>query len=130
MNARHLIAILAIVIPGVVLAQDGGKYECTMGDLVRRVEIYSEPGVTVPCEVHYYKDTESPGESEVLWSAQTQAGYCEEKASELVARLEGWGWDCGAGEEVEPEPEVEPDEAVEPEVQDDTDVLSPGDPEG
>ena len=97
------------------------------GDLVRRVEIYTEPGKTVPCEVHYFKDTEAPGESEVLWSAEAQAGFCEQKAAEFVAKLQGWGWECGASEDAAPEPVVEPGEA---DVPDDTDVLSPGDPSG
>ena len=99
---------------------------------MRRVEIYTEPGVTVPCEVHYFKDTEAPGDSEVLWSAQAQEGFCEQKATEFVAKLEGWGWDCGAGDSAAPEaePAAEPEEAAEPEVVDDTEVLSPGDPEG
>jgi hypothetical protein len=112
----------------VALAQDAGKYQCTLGDIVRRVEIYTEPGVSVPCEVHYFKDTEAPGQSEVLWSAQSQAGYCEQKATEFVARLEGWGWDCNASDAAAPA--AEPEEPAESEVEDDTDVLSPGDPSG
>ena len=119
--------LFALTAPTVALSQDAGKYQCTHGDLVRRVEIYTEPGKTVPCEVHYFKDTEAPGESEVLWSAETQAGFCEQKATEFVAKLQGWGWECGASEEAAPEPTVEPGEA---EVPDDTDVLSPGDPSG
>ena len=95
---------------------------------MRRVEIYTEPGVTVPCEVHYFKDTEAPGQSEVLWSAQSQAGYCEQKATEFVARLEGWGWDCNASDAAAPA--AEPEEPAESDVEDDTDVLSPGDPSG
>jgi hypothetical protein len=119
--------LFALTAPTVALSQDAGKYQCTHGDLVRRVEIYTEPGKTVPCEVHYFKDTEAPGESEVLWSAETQAGFCEQKATEFVAKLQGWGWECGASEDAAPEPAVEPGE---PEVPDDTDVLSPGDPSG
>ena len=127
MNIRHTIVLLALATPGLAVAQDAGKYQCTHGDLVRRVEILTEPGLTVPCEVHYYKDTEAPGESQVLWSAQAQEGYCEAKAEEFVARLQGWGWSCGAS--AAPAPEVAPaaDEA-EPPVYDDTDVLSPADP--
>ena len=130
MKGRLIVAVLATAVPEALLAQDSGKYQCTQGDLVRRVEIYSEPGVTVPCEVHYYKDTEAPGESEVLWSAQSEAGFCEQKTEEFVAKLEDWGWDCSTGQTADSEPAVEPAEATEPEVQDDTDVLSPGDPEG
>jgi hypothetical protein len=62
--------------------------------VTRRVEVLSEPGVSVPCEVHYYKDTEMPGEDQVLWSAQNEEGYCEARAAEFVERLEGMGWTC------------------------------------
>lgn len=132
MRFREALLLLALAAPAVSLGQDAGKYQCTHGDLVRRVEIYTEPGVTVPCEVHYFKDTEAPGESEVLWSAQSQEGYCEQKATDFVAQLEGWGWVCGAGDAAAPEPEpaAEPEEAAEPEIVDDTEVLSPGNPEG
>lgn len=129
MNVKHSIALLALIVPGIAIAQDAGKYQCTHGDLVRRVEILTEPGLTVPCEVHYYKDTEAPGESQVLWSAQTQEGYCVAKAEEFVARLQGWGWSCGIS--AAPAPEAAPEaEEAEPPVYDDTDVLSPGDPTG
>ena len=135
MNIRHSIALLAFVIPGIAIAQDAGTYHCTLGDLVRRVEILTEPGLTVPCEVHYYKDTEAPGESQVLWSAQAQEGYCEAKAEEFVASLQGWGWSCGPNAapapDAAPAPEAAPGaEDAEPPVYDDTDVLSPGDPSG
>ena len=89
------IFLLVTILPGLALAQDNST-QCTYGDMVRRVVIMSEPGVSVPCEVHYYKDTEAPGEDQVLWSASQQQGYCEEQAAGLVAKLEGWGWDCGA----------------------------------
>ena len=93
MRKISLIALLITIIPGFALAQ-GASTQCTYGDMVRRVVIMSEPGVSVPCEVHYYKDSEAPGEDQVLWSAGQQAGYCEEKAAGLVAKLEGWGWNC------------------------------------
>jgi hypothetical protein len=93
MRKISLITLLITIVPGFVLAQ-GASTECSYGDMVRRVVIMSEPGVSVPCEVHYYKDTEAPGEDQVLWSAGQQAGYCEEKAAGLVADLEGWGWNC------------------------------------
>lgn len=141
MKGKLLITLIALAAPALVLAQDTGKYQCTHGDLVRRVEIFTEPGVTVPCEVHYYKDTEAPGETQVLWSAQSEAGYCQSQAQAFVAKLEGWGWSCGAGAESAQAPEMapsapEPEAAPEPEteeeapVRDDTDVLSPGDPSG
>ena len=111
MRIKSLLTIIVSIIPGVVLAQ-GAETQCTYGDMTRRVVILSEPGVSVPCEVHYYKDTEAPGEDQVLWSANSQEGYCEEKAAGLVSKLEGWGWDCGAS--AAPAAPAEPEEAPEP----------------
>jgi hypothetical protein len=140
MKCRYIFALLTMAVPCLALAQGDGKYQCSYGELQRRVEILTEPGVTVPCEVHYYKDTEAPGETQVLWSASAQEGYCESKTEEFIANLEGWGWDCGRAAAPEsaaaPEPTAEPAPAAAPEapaepeaeVQDDTNVLSPGDP--
>jgi hypothetical protein len=140
MNGKHAIALLAAAIPGLALAQGTESYQCSLGDLTRRVEIFTEPGRTVPCEVHYYKDSEAPGETQVLWSAQNEAGYCQRKADEFVAKLEGMGWDCGAAamaEPSEPAEPAEPEAAPAPETppqpetptkpSDDTDVLMPAD---
>jgi len=124
MRTTFLMAALILAAPGLAVAQDAGKYKCTYGDMVRRVEILTEPGVPVPCEVHYYKDTEAPGDKQVLWSAQAQIGYCEEKTQAFVAKLESWGWDCGQAAEAEGETPAE--EPAEEEVRDDTDVLAPG----
>lgn len=132
MISKYAIALLVASVPCLAIAQESGSYQCSFGDLQRRLEILTEPGVTVPCEVHYYKDTEAPGEKQVLWSAGSQEGYCESKTEEFVAKLEGWGWDCGRGEDTMPAPEVEAEPAEdaeeEPPVYDDTDVLSPGTP--
>jgi len=128
-----LVAVLiALAVPSLALAQDAGKYRCTQGDMVRRVEILTEPGVVVPCEVHYYRDTEAPGQQQVLWTAQNQAGYCEAKVDGFLAMLEGYGWDCGRGDsdEAEAMPAPTPEAPAEEEIRDDTDVLSPGSPEG
>jgi hypothetical protein len=123
---RHtiLMSLLFLVFPGLALAQ-GAETTCTSGDMVRRIVIMTEPGVSVPCEVHYFKDTEAPGEDQVLWSAKQQAGYCEEKAAELVARLESSGWDCGAAA---PPPPAEPAEAPDA-PSDTTGDLAPAAPE-
>ena len=104
MIRKLLITLIVTLIPLAAMAQDVGKYQCTYGDMQRRVEIAHEPGVEVPCSVHYYKDTEMPGEQQILWSAQNDPTYCQAKANELVAKLRGWGWDCGAsvdGESIE-----------------------------
>ena len=103
MKTLTYVLCAGLTLSSLALAQDNTRYQCSYGELVRRVEIYTEPGVTVPCEVHYFKDTEAPGESEVLWSAQSQAGYCEQKTEEFIVKLQEWGWTCGAGEAT-PEP--------------------------
>lgn len=99
MRERTVIALLATMLPVIAAAQDSGKYQCSYGEMVRRVEVAHEPGVEVPCSVHYYKDTEMPDEQQVLWSADNDGAYCRHKALELVAKLEGWGWDCGRDSE-------------------------------
>lgn len=105
---KHLsvFVLMATLLPAVALAQDSGKYQCTFGDMQRRVEIVTEPGVEVPCSVHYFKDTEAPGEQQVLWSAENDGSYCRTKAMEFVAKLEGWGWDCGGEAEAAIEEET------------------------
>lgn len=113
--------ILAVALPGLGFAQDASKYQCSHGDLQRRVEIVYETGVTVPCEVHYYKDTEAPGERQVLWRALNQQGYCEEKTRDFITKLGSWGWTCAEANGAAPE------EAQEAEGADDTEALAPVD---
>lgn len=99
------IALLLFSPPG--FAQDATGYQCALDEVTRRVEIYYETGTTVPCEVHYFRDTEIPGERQVLWRAQNEEGYCEARAAELVENLRSEGWTCwaagdtGAGEEAD-----------------------------
>lgn len=119
---KMLIMISTVLMSAPVFAQGQTSYQCTMGDMTRRVEIMHETGVTVPCEVHYFKDTEAPGERQVLWRAMNEEGYCESKTTEFIAMLSASGWNCGSGS-VSAEP-VEMNEA-EPEMMDDTDALAP-----
>jgi hypothetical protein len=114
---RNLLAIaIGMIVSTAVLAQAGARYECTMGGLVRRVEIVHEPGRAVPCEVQYVKESEAPGQREVLWNAQNEAGYCEARTREFVARLGSLGWACAESSM--------PSRATEDAAEDDTAVLS------
>lgn len=113
-----LFVVLGVMVAP-VYAQENSEFECTLGELTRRVLIMHEPGVSVPCEVHYYKDTEAPGERQVLWRALNEAGYCEAKTSEFVTMLSGMGWNCAAISGPQPAVEEEPDAG------DDTDALAP-----
>ncbi len=130
MYNKYTLVFLVALVPGFAFGQPGTAYQCSFDDMQRRIEILTEPGVTVPCEVHYFKDSEMPGENQVLWTATTEAGYCESKAEEFVAKLREWGWDCGpvAKPEAAPDaaPEPAPEENAEPEpIIDDTEALEP-----
>jgi hypothetical protein len=60
---------------------------------IREVIIeYPESGA-LPCKVIYNKPTEG-FEKRVLWRADNVEGFCEEKANELVTKLESLGWEC------------------------------------
>jgi hypothetical protein len=113
---KSFIAVVLVWLPAALLAQDSGNYQCSLDEVTRRVEILYETGVRVPCEVHYYKDTEMPGERQVLWRATNEEGYCEAKAAEFVEKLEGMGWTCWTPSD---------SSADEPQEADDTDALAP-----
>ncbi len=97
MKDKILAILLAALLPGLSFAQAPHNYQCSLGELQRRVEILYETGVTVPCEVHYFKDTEAPGETQVLWRALREAGYCERMAERVIGKLQDLGWNCGQG---------------------------------
>ncbi len=129
MKKITLTILAAAALPGLAFAQEQNNYQCSHGDLKRRVEIVYETGVTVPCEVHYYKDTEAPGERQVLWRALNQEGYCEEKTRDFITQLGAWGWSCDQGTAAAPEvaePEAEPAEAE----ANDTEALAPAEETG
>ena len=122
---------LMVMLPCLSIAESPQNYLCTYSDMQRRVEILYETGMTLPCEVHYYKDTEAPGEKQVLWRAMNEANYCESKAQEFIVKLQDLGWSCGQNQEIEtpaqaddtetlapvaePESDAEPEPAAEPE---------------
>lgn len=84
---------IAMAILGVSYSAHADSWNCSHDDLVREVQIEYPEGGSVPCNVIYKKQTEG-FEDQVLWSAENAEGYCEEKARELVAKLESWGWVC------------------------------------
>ncbi|MGI9200771.1 MAG: hypothetical protein ACR2QL_06915 [Woeseiaceae bacterium] len=139
MNNKFLLVSLALLSPGLVFAQAVTSFACSYDGMQRRIVILTEPGVTVPCQVQYYKDTEMPGEVQTLWTADSDASYCESKASEFAAKLESWGWSCAAGEpaaeaesgpkmKMVPAPEPDPKRVPGPDTElavDDTEALEP-----
>ncbi|GAB58260.1 hypothetical protein [Rheinheimera nanhaiensis] len=63
---------------------------CQKGEAVRLIAVVYPQGGELPCEVQYRKE----GNTEVLWRASNEAGYCEQKAAEFAERQRSWGWQC------------------------------------
>ncbi len=73
------------------IAGESYDYVCQKDDQQRVIRVqYAKAGATLPCEVHYIKG----GSDQLLWSAQTQAAYCEEKAAEFAGQQRRNGWHC------------------------------------
>lgn len=84
-------AIALLVIP---FSSQAESWSCRHGNDVREIHIQTEsPSSPVPCNVVYKKLTEGV-EDRVLWNAQNDAGYCEEKAKAFVEKQISWGWTC------------------------------------
>ena len=107
--ARNLMKYVVSVCLLVASAAASASHTCTMDNLTRVVSIvYSTPGQDTPCEVLYEKPTE--GQSMTLWRAENQAGYCEARASEFVAKLGTLGWQCTADQASENTSEPTPEQ--------------------
>jgi len=84
-----VIAMLAIP-----FSSHAESWSCKQGNNVREIHIQSEsPSSTVPCSVVYKKVTEG-AEDQTLWTAENDAGYCEEQAKAFVEKQVSWGWTC------------------------------------
>lgn len=94
MKPAFFISALLSAIPAVFIsaaqAETGDRTLCRYGNQTRIIEVKYPGEGQIPCEVHYSKDSGS----QVLWSAQTEGGYCEQKAAEFVEKQRGWGWTC------------------------------------
>ena len=86
---RYL-AVLSMLSPSGVYAT---SWSCMHDEKIREVIIEYPDGGTLPCKVIYNKPTEG-FEKRVLWQADNMEGFCEEKANEMVSKLESWGWKC------------------------------------
>lgn len=71
---------------------------CESANLKRYVDIYYPDSPShIPCSVIYRKPTENV-DDRILWQAQNNESYCENKAKALVEKLESWGWQCSINE--------------------------------
>ncbi|MEN8141847.1 MAG: hypothetical protein ABFR97_11565 [Thermodesulfobacteriota bacterium] len=91
MKTKILMTMLALALPASVLAQDGKVIECKKENQTRTISVkFTGQDGTMPCEVVYDKESGS----QVLWQANFEADYCDEKATSLAEKQRGWGWDC------------------------------------
>ncbi len=125
----HYLVAATMLLP---LSVNADAWKCEHNGMIRKVQVESLGDGKVPCNVIYDKPTEGI-ETKVLWFADKQEGYCEEKAQGFVNKLESWGWTCApieAAPVVETpvkEPSVEEAETTEPE-RDEVKVEQPAKP--
>jgi len=84
------ILVIALTVP---LSAQADSWSCRHDNDVREVHTMQTTEAPAPCQVVYKKLTEG-AEDQVLWNAQNDGTYCEEKATAFVAKLESWGWTC------------------------------------
>jgi hypothetical protein len=90
-------AITLILLSPSVFADD---FQCRSGNVTRYISVeYDHKGWKVPCSVKYEKPAQDI--VEYPWSAQTERGYCEDRAEFLTGKLENWGWVCSKVEKSE-----------------------------
>jgi len=90
---KHSYKILAAALLAAPVGAYADSWSCSHDNLVREVHIVRTTSEPVPCQVVYKKPTEGV-ENQVLWNADNDDSYCEEKAKEFVTKLESWGWVC------------------------------------
>lgn len=86
------IALLFLLITNTVFADE--TFICRHGKQERIIEVAYLTEASVPCEVRYSKNEET----QVLWNAANEEGYCEKQARAFVEKQEGWGWQCTLSE--------------------------------
>ena len=89
-NILRTIAFVIMFVAGNVYADE--IIICTNGPQERVISItYQDQDAKVPCNVEYTKN----GQTETLWHAENEYGYCDEKAEEFIQKLNELGWLCG-----------------------------------
>lgn len=85
--------IIAIMLFAAPFNAYASSWSCSHGNDVREVHVERPTSSPVPCNVVYKKQTEGV-EDQILWNANSDDSYCDEKAQGFVAKLESWGWVC------------------------------------
>ena len=94
-NLNHFRSIIILAVLTLPTAVNAESWICEQGTLIREINVERETANPVPCSVNYNKQAEGLGSS-VLWTAAADGSYCDIKANELAAKLEGLGWSCKA----------------------------------
>ena len=89
-HSLPFVFVLSVITP---LSAIADSWSCSHDNDVRELHIMRTTSSAVPCEVVYKKLTEGV-EDQVLWNANNDAAYCEEKANSFIDKLESWGWVC------------------------------------
>ena len=84
------LSIAVLILP---LNAFADSWSCRHSNDVREIHIQRESSALVPCSVVYKKLTEGV-EDQVLWTADNDPNYCDEKAREFVDKQTSWGWTC------------------------------------
>ena len=83
-------AVLTVFMASTSWAISNSKTVCSHTNQQRVIEVVYPTKSALPCEVRYSK----PAGTQVLWSAQNETGYCEQKAAQFVKKQKSWGWNC------------------------------------
>ncbi len=86
---KYLLLLASIAVSSAFAAENQSTL-CTFGDKERKVEVVYPTAGGKACEVQYTKGTNM----QVLWSANSDLSYCEERAAAFVEKQQGWGWQC------------------------------------
>ena len=88
MNKHPILTLCAIV--AVSVHAEEVKTVCYSGDIRHVIQVVHPYGWELPCEVHFT----TPEESRVVWRAESDAGFCERKAQEIIDRRNEQQWQC------------------------------------
>jgi hypothetical protein len=90
---QRLYLAIAVCLPALPFNSVADSWSCRHNSNVREIHIQRETDAPVPCSIVYKKLTEGVGD-QVLWRAENDPDFCQEKARAFVAKQEGWGWNC------------------------------------
>jgi hypothetical protein len=90
---NRTITLLFSALIAIPLTGYAESWSCKHDNHLREIQIQHDTSEALPCSVVYKKPTEGI-EEQTLWSASSDANYCEEKARALVEKHIGWGWTC------------------------------------